>query len=149
PHLFDEAAIFAQYRLATADSLDYRYMAIRLFQQLIRLHLADARPDALIAVDIERLEFVHANNFLGRLDDVYKQAFGKQKTAYEMHITWRVPEHGMDRAKERRKAAPHPDALREVDGIGLVKGGPRDDRPGPRMRLHQHAAQIDTEVDML
>jgi len=82
PHLFDEAAIFAQYRLATADSLDYRYMAIRLFQQLIRLHLADARPDALIAVDIERLEFVHANNFLGRLDDVYKQALGRITARY-------------------------------------------------------------------
>lgn len=77
PHLFDEAAAFAHDRFATADSLDNRYMAIRLFQRLIRLHLSDARPDALIAVDVERLNFVHANKYPERQDDSYMQALGR------------------------------------------------------------------------
>ncbi|HEV2480968.1 MAG TPA: MG2 domain-containing protein, partial [Puia sp.] len=80
PHLFDEAAVFSQYRFTTTDSLDRRYMAIRLFQRLIRLHLADARPDALIAVDIERLNFVH-DNYRDH-DNVYMQALARITERY-------------------------------------------------------------------
>jgi len=79
-HLFGEAADFSQYRFI-ADSLDNHYMAIRLFQQLIRLRLADARPDALIAVDIERLNYVN-NNYAAERGDAYMQALGRITRRY-------------------------------------------------------------------
>jgi hypothetical protein len=81
PQLFSDAATFAHYRFTTTDSLDYRYMAIRLFQRSILLHLADARPDALIAVDVERLNFVHAN-FPTKQDDAYMQALSRITERY-------------------------------------------------------------------
>src|SRR5262249_13807109 len=35
-----------------------RFQCVLLFQRLIRRHLADQRPDALITVDLERIDFV-------------------------------------------------------------------------------------------
>jgi hypothetical protein len=81
PHLFADAGAFSQYRFTTGDSLDTHFLAIRLFQRLIRLHLADPKPDALIAVDVERLNFVRSNDPEKR-DDVYMQALGRITERY-------------------------------------------------------------------
>lgn len=81
PHLFSDADIFAKYRFAISDSLNDRYLAIRLFQRLIRLHLADSQPDALIAVDIERLNFAQVN-FVEKLDAAYMEALRRITERY-------------------------------------------------------------------
>jgi len=58
PLAFAEAAIFSSHPFRNADSLSLHFYALQLFQRLIRLHLADTRPDALLDVNTERLEFV-------------------------------------------------------------------------------------------
>jgi len=55
--VFADAAVFADHSFSTADTSSAHYKALLLYQRLIRLHLADLRPDALIDVDIERLSF--------------------------------------------------------------------------------------------
>ena len=42
----------------TKDSSSLQYRALLIFQELIAFHLHDARPDALLDVDLERLDYV-------------------------------------------------------------------------------------------
>ncbi len=58
--LFADAAAFSEHRFPAADTLDAHYQALLLFQRLVRLHLTDKQPDALIDLDLERLAFAHA-----------------------------------------------------------------------------------------
>jgi len=55
--VFSDKSVFAYYHFKTTDSLSLHYKALQLFQQLILFHSRDARPDALIDIDIERLQF--------------------------------------------------------------------------------------------
>lgn len=80
PELFGDAAVFSKHPFFAADSSDNRYRAIKLFQRLIRLHLGDNRPDALIAVDVERLNYVKAN--YPDQEDAYMKALGRITAAY-------------------------------------------------------------------
>lgn len=54
---FAPAKEFAQAVFSTTDSSSLQYIALLIYQKLIRFHLNDAQPDALIDVDLERLEY--------------------------------------------------------------------------------------------
>jgi uncharacterized protein YfaS (alpha-2-macroglobulin family) len=53
-----EASSFINEKLETKDTLSTRFYALGLFQVLTQLHLADKEPDALIELELERLQFV-------------------------------------------------------------------------------------------
>ncbi|HVU57123.1 MAG TPA: alpha-2-macroglobulin family protein [Puia sp.] len=74
PSVFTEAATFVQLIFKTPDSLSLHYKALQLFQQLIRFHLNDTRPDALLDVDIERLTFVHNYAVMDEKESAYLAA---------------------------------------------------------------------------
>src|SRR5580700_10466241 len=57
--LFADAPAFSEHHFPATDTLDAHYQAILLFQRLIRLHLTDKQPDALIDLDLERLAFAN------------------------------------------------------------------------------------------
>ncbi|AHF14131.1 alpha-2-macroglobulin [Niabella soli DSM 19437] len=59
PDAFAPAATFANSVFQTRDSLSLSFRALQLYQKLIRLHLKDKSPEALIDADISRLEFMH------------------------------------------------------------------------------------------
>ena len=59
---FDPAADFIHRKFETRDSSSLLHKALLLFQQLIAFHLNDTKPDALIDVDLERIQFVYANS---------------------------------------------------------------------------------------
>src|SRR5688572_5279589 len=71
---FAPAAEFAAHNFVTRDSLSLHHKALLLYQKLIQFHLNDARPDALIDVDIERIQFVYRNSVLENKDEYYQQA---------------------------------------------------------------------------
>ncbi|GGB04838.1 alpha-2-macroglobulin family protein [Puia dinghuensis] len=74
PVAFGDAVSFSEHRFTTPDTSDLHYHALLLFQQLIRLHIGDVRPDALIDVDIERLNFVHNIATMEDKDERYEAA---------------------------------------------------------------------------
>jgi len=81
PALLSDAADFSRHHFTTNDSLAGHYLAIRIFQRLIRLHLEDVRPEALITADLERINFVH--NFGSTLsEDAFMQALGRLTQRY-------------------------------------------------------------------
>ena len=48
--------------------------ALSIFQDLLAFHLNDAKPDALIDADIERIEFVHQYGVMDDKDTLYMEA---------------------------------------------------------------------------
>jgi hypothetical protein len=74
PTAFAPAAQFASIRFETRDSLSLKHKALQLFQRLIAFHLKDNNPDALIDVDLDRLQFVQVHSTLEDKDERYKKA---------------------------------------------------------------------------
>ncbi|HET6255273.1 MAG TPA: alpha-2-macroglobulin family protein [Puia sp.] len=85
PAVFADAPVFAahdfaKYDFATVDGLSAgdssstQFQALLLYQRLLRFHLADKQPDALIDADIDRLQFARANSVAEDKDDRYLTA---------------------------------------------------------------------------
>lgn len=58
----DPAADFVHRKFTTADSLSLQHKALLLYQKLITFHLNDVKPDALIDVDLDRLQYVRTHS---------------------------------------------------------------------------------------
>ncbi len=71
---FAPAAEFAKHSFTTKDSLSLQHKAVLIYQDLIAFHLNDPKPDALIDVDIDRIEFVHSNSVNEAKDSLYVKA---------------------------------------------------------------------------
>ncbi|MFM2362553.1 MAG: hypothetical protein RLZZ316_1455, partial [Bacteroidota bacterium] len=68
---FDPAADFVTRRFTTTDTASLQYKALLLYQQLIRFHLLDKTPDALIDVDLQRYEFVRSHATTENKEEAY------------------------------------------------------------------------------
>ena len=71
---FAPAAAFVNYRFTTNDSLSLQHKALLIYQELLRFHLTDAKPDALLDADIDRLEYVFENSVHPQKEVLYYQA---------------------------------------------------------------------------
>lgn len=67
----DPAADFVHRKFTTADSLSLQHKALLLYQKLIAFHLNDAKPDALIDVDLDRLLYVRSHSVHEDKDEQY------------------------------------------------------------------------------
>lgn len=65
---------FMQHHFATKDSASLHHKALLIFRELLTFHLYDARPDALIDVDLERINFVHQYGVMSNKDSLYIHA---------------------------------------------------------------------------
>ncbi|MBD2714627.1 hypothetical protein KBK19_06235 [Microvirga sp. STR05] len=84
--LFGPATDFARLALAAveSDSLNGRFHALQVLQQLTRFRLADAGNTAALAdVDLKRLRFVHQHAELPNKDEVYRAALARAAEAYK------------------------------------------------------------------
>jgi uncharacterized protein YfaS (alpha-2-macroglobulin family) len=54
-----DAETFCRLSIATRDTFSFKYHALKIFQDLIRFHLDDAENEALVDVDLKRLQFVN------------------------------------------------------------------------------------------
>ena len=69
---FSTAKEFIKIKLSTQDSLSPKFYALKILHELIVFHINDENPDALIDVNLERLEFVYHNaNNIENKDSVY------------------------------------------------------------------------------
>jgi hypothetical protein len=77
-----EAAVFAHHKFVTTDTSSLHHRALLLFQRLIDQHLADSRPDALIDVDLERLQWANTYGVMDNKDLLYSQALARITDRY-------------------------------------------------------------------
>lgn len=87
---FDPAADFAYRKFPTSDSSSAHHTALLLFQKLIAFHLLDKQHDALVDVDIARLQFVRSYAVNDDKDELYftainhiAQQYGQTNAAAE------------------------------------------------------------------
>jgi len=71
---FAKAADFVNASFKTKDTGSLQHKALLLFQDLIKFHLSDANPDALIDADLIRLNFVHNNAVMEGKEKLYEEA---------------------------------------------------------------------------
>lgn len=82
---FTPAKAFAGIDISTRDTFSLHFHAIRLLQDLIRFHLSDDDPAALIDVDLKRLDFVHQEAEMDLKDSHYRQALQAMAETYPNH----------------------------------------------------------------
>jgi uncharacterized protein YfaS (alpha-2-macroglobulin family) len=71
---YDPAADFVTRKFPTTDSMSLTQKALLLYQELIRFHLLDKKADALMDVDLLRLQFVHRYSTHENKTDLYRMS---------------------------------------------------------------------------
>ena len=79
---FAPAAEFITHKFINKDSASLHYKALVIFQKLLAFHAADAKPDALIDADINRIEFVKQYGVMNNKDELYIRALENIVAAY-------------------------------------------------------------------
>ncbi|MEO8415287.1 MAG: alpha-2-macroglobulin family protein, partial [Ginsengibacter sp.] len=69
--VFAPAKEFAKHTFSTKDSASLHHKAITAFQTLLAFHEPDAKPDALIDADIERINFVNQYGVMENKEELY------------------------------------------------------------------------------
>ncbi|MDG5492500.1 alpha-2-macroglobulin [Psychroserpens sp. SPM9] len=83
PKLLNSAANFATMRLTSKDSTSLQLQALKLYQDLIKFHLKDTSPEALVDVDIERLKFVNQNAIFDNKEELLVKALKAESMQYK------------------------------------------------------------------
>ena len=79
---FAPALAFSNIKVSTKNNLSLDYYCLKLLQDVTFFHLKDAEPDALLDVEIRRLDFVKDKSILGNKNKLYVEALEKLKSKY-------------------------------------------------------------------
>ncbi len=82
---FDPAPGFIRQKFANKDSQSLQYQALLIYQKLVTFHLKDAKPDALLDADIQRLEYVREKSVHPNKDQLYFDAINHIANQYGNH----------------------------------------------------------------
>lgn len=80
---FDPAADFTHRKFETKDTASLHYQALMIYQKLIAFHYNDQKPDALIDVDLQRIQFVKQYSTAEKADEYYYNAINHVAHQYE------------------------------------------------------------------
>lgn len=108
---FADAFTFVRHPFKTTDSTSLHYKAIQLYQRLLQYHLPDANPDALIDVDIARLQFLYNYAVMEDKTALYRAALSKiisqygqraatAQASYLLASTWNTESNQYDPLKD-------------------------------------------------
>lgn len=82
---FESVSRFVNWNFTTKDTSSFKYQALLLFQDLLKRHLNDKDPKALIDVDLKRLAFVRSAAVLPNKDVLYEQALQSLQFRHKKH----------------------------------------------------------------
>jgi hypothetical protein len=74
PVVFSDAESFSHYSFSGSDTNSNHLVALRIFQNLLRFHAGDAKPDAEADADISRISFVNRYAVMPGKDSLYLSA---------------------------------------------------------------------------
>jgi len=80
---FSPAAIFINHKFVTKDTTALEFYALKLYQKLISFHINDKQPDALIDVDLLRLQYVKQKSVHPDGDELYFKALNHIANQYQ------------------------------------------------------------------
>ncbi len=117
PVAMGDAKDFVNHKFETKDETSTKYQTLLLFQQIINHHLNDAKPDALIDVDLKRLRFVRQNGVMDGKNDLYLKALENLNKKYgafpaSTEVLYWLAQYYMD---EGNKYQPNPEDQGKFD----------------------------------
>ncbi|MFK7907093.1 MAG: alpha-2-macroglobulin [Chitinophagales bacterium] len=68
---FDPSRDFAGFPFTTTDSLSTKFYAVQVLQDLVRFHLKDENPTALVDADLKRLKYMRENSISPNKEELY------------------------------------------------------------------------------
>lgn len=95
PEVFGDASVFITLKFDTKDQESYQLKTLLLLQDLIRRHLADADPVALIDVDLKRLQFLREKSSVPDKESLYLAALNRMKVRYSASPAYTEILHAM------------------------------------------------------
>lgn len=84
---FAKADEFVKASFKTKDTASLQHKAILLLQDIIRFHLPDTNPDALIDADLIRLHFVNSHAVVDEKEKLYEEALKNIEQQYSNNST--------------------------------------------------------------
>lgn len=87
PDYLCDAYSFTQLDIPNQDATSLQSKALQLYQELVSFHFSDATLEALTLVDIERLNFIHANAVFPDKDDVLERVLLESAENIRHHET--------------------------------------------------------------
>jgi 5-hydroxyisourate hydrolase-like protein (transthyretin family) len=99
---FSSAKDFIKIKYETKDTMSLKFKAIELYQQLIAFHFNDVEKDALIDVDLARLNFVRLKSAAEQKDLLYLSALeGLEKlyakTPFSSLVVYHIAKYHFDK----------------------------------------------------
>jgi uncharacterized protein YfaS (alpha-2-macroglobulin family) len=85
PEALAPSQTFINFRFTSPDPLSYDFQALKIFQELVRFHLNDAQPDALIDAELHRYKFVNSIAKIADKDSLYLTGLEHLAKTYENH----------------------------------------------------------------
>lgn len=79
---FAKAGDFISASFKTKDTASLQHKALLLFQDILKFHIADAKPEALIDADLARLNFVNSNGVMEGKEKLYEEALKNIEQKY-------------------------------------------------------------------
>ena len=79
---FADANSFANTKINSNDTLSLQFYGIKILQDLTKFRLSDKNIDALIDLELERLNFVYSNSVNNNKDKLYRNALEKLLKTY-------------------------------------------------------------------
>lgn len=79
---FKPAREFVQIEITTKDPLSFHYYALTRLQELIKFHLDDPNPEALVDVDLKRLRFLYREAVIPNKEKIYEKALEQLIATY-------------------------------------------------------------------
>lgn len=79
---FADAAEFVKASFKTKDTASLYYKAVTLLQQLTSFHLKDTKADALIDLEINRLQFMYSHAVMEEKENLYEQSLQRFAKKY-------------------------------------------------------------------
>lgn len=95
PEVFSDAATFINLKFETKDQNSHKLKTLLLLQDLLRRHLADANPVALIDVDLKRLQFLQNYSVVSQKDSLYLAALNRMKVRHSASPAYTEIVHAM------------------------------------------------------
>jgi len=71
---FKPVTDFINLKITTRDTLSLKFQAMQIFQEILRFHLNDADPTALVDADLKRLDFIYQNGIMEAKDSLYLES---------------------------------------------------------------------------
>jgi len=100
--LFCEASQFTGLTLPKSTELSLQLKALKIYQDLLTFHLNDAQPDALVAIDLERLNFVYTNAVIADKEHYYLESLKNAAQRYRNEEVSTLYQHKIARLYQKQ-----------------------------------------------